>query len=144
MKIAALLFLIFASVPAYAGDMPYGFLVGEYELVGKMEHGELYSGDVTIAESPDGVSVTRIINGFKTVGVGKFENITADNIQVLKVRFSEGKVKPEDTYYNEVTYELHSTAGNYPVLTGHVYMPALSSLHKPGLETLYFKDGATY
>ena len=133
--------LIFISISAASmAEMPYNFLVGEYEVVGKKEKGELYSGTVSITEAKDGISVVRVINGIKTTGIGKFDYITADKIQVLKVRFSEGKDKPVDTYYNEATYNLGSNADNYPILTGVIYMPAMNSLHKPDIETLYSKE----
>jgi len=75
--------------------------------------------------------VLRSVNGEESEGVGRIETETADKIKVLRVRFHQ-----RDRKY-EATYLIHSDLGNYPRLTGRLYLKSLKKIANSGHEDLF-------
>ncbi|MBW2094575.1 MAG: hypothetical protein JRI80_06770 [Deltaproteobacteria bacterium] len=112
-------------------DFLYGFLQGQYSLVGESpESKKTYAGKVILRKSAEGLEVIRKIKGKEIRGTGKIETATADRIKVLRVRFVEGGKN------YEATYLIHSDLDNYARLTGYLYLKE-GGTTKPGLEALF-------
>ena len=112
-------------------DFLYNFLSGSYQVIGRLpDSNELYDGKIVMERSGDSLNVVRKIAGKEISAVGRIETATADNVKVLRVRFTENN----RTF--EITYLIHSDLDNYARLTGYVYLKN-GGTKKPGLEALF-------
>jgi len=68
----------------------YNFLQGSYELIGRWpDSNETYIGMVLLKKSNHRFRVVRTVSNKRIEGVGKIETATADNVRVLRIRFSK-------------------------------------------------------
>jgi hypothetical protein len=119
-----------AADPASDAEALRGYLVGEYDLIGrKPDSSATYTGHISIIEAGEALQITRTIEEKSEKCVARFDTVAgSDRIPVLRMRFQlDGK-----TY--EATYRWQSDPDNYPRLTGYVYLPDTRS---PGLEALF-------
>ncbi len=113
----------------------YDFLQGSYEIIGRWpDTDEPYTGKMELKRSKDHLTTIRRINGEVTEGVGKIETATADNINVLRIRFIEAGRSYEGTYI------IASDLDNYGRLTGYVYLKE-GGTKIAGLEALFSVHG---
>ncbi len=115
--------------------MLYDFLQGSYEIIGRWpDTDEAYTGKMELKRSNDHLKTIRRINGEIIEGVGKIETATADNINVLRIRFIEAGRSYEGTYI------IASDLDNYGRLTGYVYLKE-GGTKIAGLEALFCDHG---
>jgi hypothetical protein len=123
-----------AAIAGAAGDLEslHGYLAGTYRLIGQAPDSDrLYRGEVIIQSAGDKLSVTRIINRKRVVGVGTVERSAgADEADLLRVRFTENGRQ------YEITYLWRSDLDNYPRLSGYLYRLGKRTA-APGLEALF-------
>ncbi len=113
----------------------YDFLEGSYEIIGRWpDTDEPYTGKMELKRSKDHLKTIRRINGEIIEGVGKIETATADNINVLRIRFIE------DGRSYEGTYIIASDLDNYGRLTGYVYLKE-GGTKIAGLEAMFRDHG---
>ena len=116
-------------------ELLYNFLQGSYELIGRWpDSNETYIGRVLLKKSNHHFRVVRTVSNKRIEGVGKIETATADNVRVLRIRFS----KAGRTY--EGTYLIDSDLDNYGRLTGYLYLKG-GGTKKVGLEALFRDHG---
>ena len=116
-------------------ELLYNFLQGSYELIGRWpDSNETYIGRVLLKKSNHHFRVVRTVSNKRIEGVGKIETATADNVRVLRIRFS----KAGRTY--EGTYLIDSDLDNYGRLTGYLYLKE-GGTKKVGLEALFRDHG---
>jgi hypothetical protein len=116
-------------------ELLYNFLQGSYELIGRWpDSNETYIGRVLLKKSNRHFKVVRTGSNKRIEGVGKIETATADNVRVLRIRFS----KAGRTY--EGTYLIDSDLDNYGRLTGYLYLKE-GGTKKVGLEALFSDHG---
>lgn len=124
------------SWPLFADNIPpdmYELLVGKYQLLGKMpDSDKTYLGELELKRTDDGLGVIRRINGEEVAGSARFETVSADNVSVLRMRFSEGGHDYEGTYLWSMDLD------NYARMTGYIYQPGIAT-EDPGLEALFIK-----
>lgn len=140
MKCLGLIFscLLFLASPLFAEEAAreesdYDYLVGSYECIGRWpDSSNTYSGRVEISESGNGVKIIRTINGQKITATAKYETVTPDKIEVLRVRFTQ---KGKD--YEE-TCMVRGDLDNYARITCYMYTKGTK---KVGLETLFPDHG---
>ncbi|MDY0041735.1 MAG: hypothetical protein RBS57_15585 [Desulforhabdus sp.] len=136
--IVALTLVAFPCAWANEDDLEslYTFLQGTYEVIGKWpDSQQTYSGIMVLSKEADLIRVTRTISGERTEAVGKIETITADQINVLRVRFAR------DGEQYEAIYLIGSDLDNYGRLTGYVYSKERPT-EQPGLEALFYDRNA--
>jgi len=113
----------------------YDFLQGSYEIIGRWpDTDKAYTGKMNLKRSIDHLKTIRNINGEITEGVGKIETATADNVNVLRIRFIEAGRSYEGTYI------IASDLDNYGRLTGYVYLKE-GGTKIAGLEALFRDRG---
>lgn len=113
----------------------YDFLQGSYEIIGRWpDTDKAYTGKMDLKRSIDHLKTIRNINGEITEGVGKIETATADNVNVLRIRFIEAGRSYEGTYI------IASDLDNYGRLTGYVYLKE-GGTKIAGLEALFRDRG---
>ncbi len=113
----------------------YDFLEGSYEIIGRWpDTDEPYTGKMELKRSNDHFKTIRRINGEIIEGVGKIETATADNINVLRIRFIEAGCSYEGTYI------IASDLDNYGRLTGYVYLKE-GGTKIAGLEAMFRDHG---
>ena len=133
--IITLFCVVVALLPATAltketDDFLSNFILGTYHLIGKAPDSEnTYYGKVEIANTDDGLRITRIIGGKTVAGTAAIEK-SLDNIQVLRMRFVE-----HDLQYEE-TCMIDSDLDNYARITCYLYQPDKET-DDPGLEALF-------
>lgn len=133
MKKIGLLILFISSAQALDADALQGFVVGQYDLIGKsIGNKNTYYGEMTIKSTDTGFKVTRIINGKTITGKAAIEHATGDKVPVLRVRFIENGKNHEETCL------VNSDLDNYARLTCHLYLPSVTTT-EPGLEALFIK-----
>ena len=135
--IVALVLIISPIVWAESIDeeLLYNFLQGPYELIGRWpDSNETYIGRVLLKKSNRHFKVVRTVSDKSIEGVGKIETATADNVRVLRIRFS----KAGNTY--EGTYLIDSDLDNYCRLSGYLYLKE-GGTKKVGLEALFSDHG---
>ena len=116
-------------------ELLYNFLQGPYELIGRWpDSNETYIGRVLLKKSNRHFKVVRMVSNKRIEGVGKIETATADNVRVLRIRFS----KAGRTY--EGTYLIDSDLDNYGRLSGYLYLKE-GGTKKVGLEALFSDHG---
>ena len=108
------------------------FVEGKYHLVGKsLDSEETYYGNVElVASHGNRIKVRRTISGITIMGIGAIEKETADNVNVLRIRFEENDVKHEETCM------IDGDLDNYARITCYLYQPGVSTSN-PGLEALF-------
>ncbi len=96
MKIRAFIVALVLIIPpiAWAESVDeqslYNFLQGSYELIGRWpDSNETYIGMVLLKKSNHRFRVVRTVSNKRIEGVGKIETATADNVRVLRIRFSK-------------------------------------------------------
>ena len=123
--------LIWAETDNNDGDFLNSFLMGSYELIGRLPDSDMtYTGKVVLKKSGDDFEVTRVVKNKVIKGTGKIETAAADKIKVLRIRFID-----ENKSY-EGTYLIDSDLDNYARLTGYVYLQG-GGTKAPGLEALF-------
>ena len=113
-------------------DFLRGFMVGEYDLVGrKPDSTTVYTGHVSLRDEANTLYVTRTIDGQTTKTTLEFATVGGgDHIPVARSRFIQDGVE------HEATYMWHSDADNYPRITGYTYRHE-NKTKSPGLEALF-------
>jgi hypothetical protein len=131
--IAALVLIISSIAWGESADeaLLYNFLQGSYELIGRWpDSNETYCGKVLLKKSNRHFKVVRTVSNTKIEGVGNIETATADNIKVLRIRFSKaGRIY-------EGTYLINSDLDNYGRLSGYLYLKE-GGTKNLGLEALF-------
>jgi len=134
--LAASLLLLGSSI-TFADSVNQGFLMdflpGTYTLIGRAIDAETsYTGKAIIIPQQQGFAITRRI-GSKTVeATGRIEQATADRLDVLRLRFSEGDQALEATCL------IGSDLDNYPRLSCQLYRSD-GSTQRPGLEAWFIQ-----
>lgn len=111
---------------------PEGFMDGSYVVIGRLpDSNQTYQGTIGVTSSNQVLSMTRVMNGQKSIALGKFET-TTDDARVLKISFeSKGKKYEESCLVS-------SDLDNYARVTCYVYQQATK---KVGLETWFSDHG---
>lgn len=107
-----------------------GYMVGEYDLVGrKADSTATYTGHVTLRDEGGVLQVVRNVEGKTDKCPARFDTVAGgDHIPVLRMHFHfDGKAY-------DATYRWQSDPDNYPRFTGYVY---LADTKSPGLEALF-------
>ncbi len=113
--------------------MPYDFLVGNYECVGRWpDSSQTYSGRVEISKAAQGITIIRTIDGRRIEASGKFGTATLDKAQVLRVTF----VRDGEDF--EQTCLVNGDLDNYARVTCYSYT---SKTKKVGLEAWFADHG---
>ena len=138
-RLASAALLLYAAT-VFAQESPkedlYNFLSGKYLLIGQRPDSKTtYAGSVLLKNSRDSLEVSRTMNGMLTRGTGRITEATADKVQVLEVRFTDGKLG------YVATYMIHSDLDNYGRLTGYLYLQD-GTTKSPGLEALFIDHRA--
>lgn|SRR5690554_201290 len=137
-NLAIIFALSFLPPLAVAEDnlMFYNFLVGDYLLIGKaLDSDETYTGKVRLYLEDDALKVHRTINGKTVTGNAALETALHGEKTVLRIRFTENKVKYEKTCLSQTDLD------NYARLSCYLYQPRKST-KKPGLEALFYDHEA--
>lgn len=109
------------------------YLQGTYLLIGKhLDSSETYFGEVSIALSESGLSITRMISGKIVHGTASIAQTTSDHIPPLKMRFSE------DGNDYEESCVVANDLDNYARITCYLYIPGTKTKN-PGMEALFIK-----
>jgi hypothetical protein len=125
------LFLCVARSEDQEVESPWPFLVGEYEVIGRVcDSNVTYSGSVSIRAEGGDFIVTRNVAGKEIIGRGLVESITPDKISIFRVTFAE------DGIQYVVTYLLGTDLDNDGRLSGYVLPLGYSGL-RPGKEALF-------
>jgi len=107
------------------------FLPGSYRLIGKsIDSDRSYSGDITIAQTTEGFTITRHIGNATVQAKGRIEQATADRVAVLRMRFEEQDRPVESTCL------IGSDLDNYPRLSCQLYWQN-GATRQPGLEAMF-------
>jgi hypothetical protein len=131
LPLIGMLFLGILTVSNAQNDFPpEGYLDGAYVIVGRLpDSKQTYQGTIKVSTSNQVLNVARVINGQKTVALGKFET-TQENARVLKLNLdSKGKKYEESCLVS-------NDLDNYARVTCYVYG---KTTKKVGLET-WFND----
>jgi len=111
------------------------FIAGKYHLVGKsLDSDNTYYGKVKLVSTGSGVVVHRIIAEKTTIGSGAIEKATADNVNLLRIRFVENNTEFEETCI------IGSDLDNYARITCYLYQSGVKTSN-PGLEVLFIDRG---
>lgn len=133
LSLIGMLFLGIISTSNAQNDFPpEGFMDGAYVVIGRLpDSNQTYQGTIGVTSSNQVLSMTRVINGQKTIALGKFET-TSENAQVLKISFESKGKKYEESCL------VVSDLDNYARVTCYVYQ---QSTKKVGLETWFSNHG---
>ena len=137
---------LFLTLVAFAGSFAdpvenhaflYGFLEGQYLLVGKaLENDSTFLGKMVFESRGDHLEVTRIVDQKRVKGTGRIEHaVGEDQVNVLRVRFSESGIP------FEATYLWMSDLDNHARLSGYLYRRGRET-RSPGMEVLFIDHGA--
>ncbi len=109
------------------------FLAGNYTIIGGSVGGSrTYKGNVSIICKADhSLAVKRVVHGESVEMNGWIESITADSIPVVKIIFKEAGRRWS------AVYDICSTVGNHPRLTG--YLKTLPD-KDVRMEALFYKN----
>lgn len=112
-------------------DFLHMMVQGKYLLVGKgLDSNNTYHGKVEIKEINDKLFVSRIINGNTINGTAAIESVLNGDAKVLRIRFSEGETKFEQTCM------VGSDLDNYARISCYLYQPKVRTMQL-GLEVLF-------
>jgi len=110
------------------------FIAGKYHLVGKaIDSDETYYGKVRIVSTVSGIEVHRLIAEKAIIGSGAIEK-TADNVNLLRIRFTENDMEFEETCI------ISGDLDNYARITCYLYLSG-GETSNPGLEVLFIDRG---
>ena len=137
MKRVLIALSMFAFTSAFADETKEKlferYLRGTYLLIGKhLDSSETYLGEVSIALSESGLSITRTISGKVVHGTASISHATSDHTPVLRMRFSEGGKDYEETCI------VANDLDNYARITCYFYVPGTRTKN-PGMEALFIK-----
>lgn len=111
------------------------FIGGNYHLLGKsLDSDNTYYGKVQLISTESGVEVHRIIAEKTIIGYGAIEKATADNVNVLRIRFVENNTEFEETCI------IGGDLDNYARITCYLYQSGVET-SDPGLEVLFIDRG---
>jgi len=127
---AVLLFMPLLCL-AEASTTQYGDLVGHYECIGRWpDSNHTYAGRVEVSKAPQGITITRTIDGQQIEASGKFGTATPDASRVLRVTFIQNGERYEQTCL------VSADLDNYARITCYLYS---NKTTKVGLES-WFPD----
>lgn len=115
-----------------------GFLSGNYILIGKKINSKAtYAGEIQLKynEKQKYLEVKRVVSGVKSEGIATIEYFTSDQIPILKIKFTEKKVKYEGVFL------WRSDLDNFARISGHIYFADDEFVDDPGLEAYFIKQG---
>ena len=111
------------------------FVAGKYHLVGKSPGSDTtYYGKVQLVSTESGIEVHRFIAGKTIAGSGTIEKATADNVSVLRIRFTENSTEYEETCM------IDGDLDNYARITCYLYESGVRTSN-PGLEVFFIDHG---
>ena len=111
------------------------FIAGKYHLVGKaIDSDRTYYGKVQIVSTESGIEVHRLLAEKTIIGSGAIEKATADNVKLLRIRFTENDMEFEETCI------ISSDLDNYARITCYLYRSGRETSN-PGLEVLFIDRG---
>jgi len=103
-----------------------GFIAGKYHLLGKSLNSEkTYFGKIELIVTEKGIEIQRFIEGRKITGTA-----AVDNVDVLRMRFTENNIKYEETCM------IDGDLDNNARITCYLYQPGIRTVN-PGLEALF-------
>jgi hypothetical protein len=109
------------------------FIEGEYHLIGKeLDSDKTYYGRVAFIVEDGEIRVYRFIHGRTVKGTATIESVTADEVPVLRIRFTEKQVDYEETCL------VSGDLDNYARITCHLYRPGTRT-DSPGMEALFIR-----
>ncbi len=109
------------------------FIEGKYHLVGKeLDSNSTYYGRVVITAEDGGIRVHRFIPGRTVTGTAAIESASADEVPVLRIRFTEKGIDYEETCL------VSGDLDNYARITCNLYRPGVST-DSPGMEALFIR-----
>lgn len=112
----------------------YDLLTGSYRLIGKLpDSNKTYTGEIELKRAKGGLDIIRHVSGRTYTGTARIETVTADNVPILRMRFSDGVTDYEGTYLWRTDLD------NYARITGYLYSPG-SGTNDPGLEALFIRN----
>ena len=130
-RIITLLLILFPLTCIAEDDFLHMMVQGKYLLVGKgLNSDNTYHGKVEITESNGKLNVSRNINGKTIEGTAAIESALHGDTKVLRIRFTEGETKYEQTCM------VGSDLDNYARISCYLYQPKVHTI-QPGLEVLF-------
>lgn len=114
-------------------DFMLGFIVGEYQLIGKsLNSDDTYLGHIAFSQSKENIIFVKTINNVSTKGSVTIEKTEADKVKVLRLRFEADSIQYEETCL------ISTDLDNYARFTCHLYQKDVPT-DNPGLEALFIK-----
>ena len=111
----------------------YGFLAGEYLIVGKqLNSTETYQGSATIHADEDHIRIEKRIGDQQIQGKGGISRTSMVESRVLKIRFQDAGQEFEQACL------FHSDMDNYARITCHIYQPDIPT-EDPGMEAWFIR-----
>ena len=112
-----------------------GFVAGRYHLIGKSPDSDnTYYGKVGLISTERGIEVHRFVAGKTIVGSGAIEKATADDVNVLRIRFKENNTEYEETCM------IDGDLDNFARISCYLYRSGVKT-GNPGLEALFIDRG---